>query len=114
MAPLRPQIERLLVQYAESRTGEEFYMAVLNLLAAKHAVSKPKCAIRFNYETVMWEGITRGDLNRWGEAYPAVNLEVELKKMKEWILNAGANGHKTQWGRFITNWLSRAQNRGGK
>jgi len=33
--------------------------------------------------------------------------------MREWILANPAKGRKQNWRRFISNWLSRAQDRGG-
>jgi hypothetical protein len=41
-------------------------------------------------------------------------IEQQLKAMKIWIINAGAKGHKTRWGSFITRWLSRQQDKGGR
>lgn len=87
----------------------------LRAILDRHA-PKPKKPPRiyFDFEAVMWRGITRADLSQWGEAFPAVDIEQQLKAMKVWIINAGAKGHKTQWGAFIARWLSKAQNQGGR
>jgi hypothetical protein len=59
----------------------------------------------------MWEGIKNEDLDAWGNAYPAVDLDRELTKMHQWIL-ANPDKMKKQWRRFIINWLARSQERG--
>ena len=50
----------------------------------------------------------------WAELYQAVDIKQELRKMKGW-LDSNPSKKKTKSGikRFITNWLSRAQDSGG-
>lgn len=52
---------------------------------------------------------------KWSEAYPAVDVMSELKKMASW-LDANPTRRKTRRGidRFINAWLSREQDRGYK
>lgn len=54
-------------------------------------------------------------IEEWKEAYPAVDIEPELKKMSAW-LNANPSRKKTRRGinRFINTWLSREQDKGGR
>ena len=54
-------------------------------------------------------------IEEWKEAYPAVDIEQELKKMSAW-LNANPSRKKTRRGinRFINTWLSREQDKGGR
>lgn len=54
-------------------------------------------------------------IKEWKEAYPAVDIEQELKKMAAW-LNANPTRKKTKRGinRFINIWLSREQDKGGR
>lgn len=54
------------------------------------------------------------DIDEWNELYPAVDILQELRKMKGW-LNANPTKRKTKRGigRFINNWLSREQDKGG-
>lgn len=74
---------------------------------------KPKTqSINFNFETRTWENIEPGDIEPWTEAYPACDVSVELNAMREWLL-ANPNKRKVNYRRFITNWLSRQQQRGG-
>lgn len=50
----------------------------------------------------------------WKETYPGVNVEQELKRMIAW-LDSNPTRRKTRKGidRFINNWLSREQDKGG-
>lgn len=67
----------------------------------------------FNKNLKEWEGITAEDKKRWKEAYPACDIDLELKRMIEWIIFNPEKGKKSNWGRFITSWLTRQQDRGG-
>lgn len=59
--------------------------------------------------------IYQDQVDRWSELYPAVSIISELKKMVGW-LEANPTKRKTKSGilRFVTNWLSKEQDRGGK
>lgn len=59
--------------------------------------------------------IVQSDINEWQDAYPAVDVMQELKKMRLWCKDHPKN-RKTKTGvrKFITGWLDREQNRGGK
>lgn len=57
-----------------------------------------------------WEGVSDDKRQVWTKAYPAVDLDVELAAMAAWALENPAN-RKSNWGRFITSWLKRAQDR---
>lgn len=54
-------------------------------------------------------------IDAWKDVFPAVNVEEQLKRMVVWC-NANPTRKKTRRGieRFITNWLSREQDRGGR
>lgn len=70
-------------------------------------------SISYSSKGRVWEGIAAEDLEAWAKAYPACDLKVELAKMGEWILANPTKAVKSNWRRFITNWLSRQQDRGG-
>ena len=57
-------------------------------------------------------GITEGDRKQWGQAYPALDIASQLARASEW-LKANPHRRKKAVRRFITNWLARAQERGG-
>ena len=65
--------------------------------------------IIFNFSTKKWEGISDSHRKIWNEAYPECNIDSELARMKAWILSAGSKGHKKNWQKFITGWLSRTK-----
>lgn len=71
--------------------------------------------IYFDIESRMFVNINKEDIAGWRKAYPACDIEIELLKMKEWIISnwASGKGKKKNWRRFITNWLSKQQDRGG-
>jgi hypothetical protein len=77
------------------------------------SVLSKSSSLSFNKNLKVWEGITEKDRAGWGEAYPACDIDVELARMKEWILSNPAKGKKSNYRRFITSWLSRTQDRGG-
>jgi hypothetical protein len=58
--------------------------------------------------------IYQKDIDEWFELYPAVDVIQELRKMKDWC-NSNPQKRKTKGGvrRFISGWLSKAQDRGG-
>jgi uncharacterized protein YdaU (DUF1376 family) len=60
-----------------------------------------------------WQ-FTQADLDAWAEAYPAVDVKGELRKMREWF-KASPEKMKTRKGirRFIVRWLSSEQDKPG-
>jgi hypothetical protein len=68
--------------------------------------------INFSIETRSWENITDEDVSIWEKAYPAVDITQELSKMADWLIS-NPDKKKKNYRRFITNWLSRTQERGG-
>lgn len=69
-------------------------------------------SINFSFSSLNWEGIGEGDKKAWGEAYPACDIKAELLKMAEWI-KANPTKRKSNWKKFIVNWLTRTQDKGG-
>lgn len=57
-----------------------------------------------------WEGITEEQMAAWREAYPAVNIEQQLKLAAAWCVSNPQDSPKSQWARFLNGWLSRHQN----
>lgn len=58
--------------------------------------------------------IHQSDIDMWQELYPGVNVLQQLRAMSGW-LDANPQKRKTRKGvkRFINNWLSREQDKGG-
>ena len=59
-----------------------------------------------------FSGITEKDRLEWSEAFPAVNIDRQLAAASRWLKDNPAKRKKLV-GKFITGWLSRAQERGG-
>ena len=60
-----------------------------------------------------WHGIEAVDMEAWASAYPACDINTELAKAGEWMLANPKKAVKSNYRRFIVNWLSRSQDRGG-
>ena len=66
--------------------------------------------IKYNHETEKWEGITVEQIKKWEKAFSLVDvIDVLLYKMPVWLDANPRKAKKTQWKRFIVNWLSRQQ-----
>ena len=78
----------------------------------KKEKKKEKKKINFNFDKGEWENITPKDKADWEQAYPACDIDIELAQMREW-LKANPDKRKKNYRRFITNWLSRSQEKGG-
>ena len=57
-----------------------------------------------------WEGVEASDRRLWRAAYPAIDLDAELAAAAAWAVANPAN-RKSNWNRFVTNWLKKAQDR---
>lgn len=55
-----------------------------------------------------WQGIQEAIWNSWIAAYPALHLDSELAKAAAWVI-ANPKNKKSNYARFLTNWLTRAQ-----
>lgn len=59
-------------------------------------------------------GVTKSQYDKYVELYPAVDVMQELRKMVGWLdSNPERRKGKSGIKRFITNWLSKEQDRGG-
>lgn len=68
--------------------------------------------ITFDFKQREFLNIKIEDKAGWLDAYPACDIDQELRKMREWLL-ANPKQKKNNYRRFITNWLSRTQDKGG-
>lgn len=60
-----------------------------------------------------WTGITQEHRTDWATAYPAVDIKRQLAAMTVWLKANPQKAHKSNWARFISNWLTREQDKGG-
>lgn len=68
--------------------------------------------IYFDYEACKFVNITESLIFKWREAYPAIDVCSELKQMESWAF-ANPNNRKSNWQRFIVNWLKRSHDKLG-
>lgn len=66
--------------------------------------------INFDYETGKFTNVTDTHVERWKEAYPAVDVLTELRQMAVWA-DTNRKNRKSDWQRFIVNWLKRSQDK---
>lgn len=57
-----------------------------------------------------FENLTGEQVHIWIETYPAINVAGEIKKAAAW-LDANPKNRKSDYKRFLNNWLCRAQDR---
>jgi hypothetical protein len=70
--------------------------------------------IKFNFETMQWEGITVNQVKIWEILYGDIDVVHEIRvEMVRWLdMAKGTNKvNKRNWKRFIVNWLDRKQRR---
>lgn len=68
--------------------------------------------IKYNHETNKWEGMTIEYIKDLENTYPDVDVVQHLQyRMPRWIKDNPRKGNKKLWKKFISNWLSREQDR---
>ena len=68
---------------------------------------------KISFQGLQWTGIGESDRADWAQAYPACDIDAELRKMAEWIKANPKKGKKSNYRKFIVGWLSRTQDGGG-
>jgi hypothetical protein len=69
-------------------------------------------SISYDENEKCFKNISPERMIQWEEAFPAVDIELDLKNAALWVVD-NPTKKKTQWGRFLTNWFRRTQERGG-
>lgn len=87
----------------------------INIISSEPKVSEPDPSgilLMLNDKNVY--DVPLSKIEKWKTAYPAVDIEQELRKMGAW-LDANPTKRKTKRGvdRFINTWLAKEQDRGG-
>lgn len=72
----------------------------------------PHKRVTLDPTTHQWHGITQEDMEALKSAYPACCVSTELLRAAEWV-KANPEKRKSNWYRFLVNWLNRTQNGGG-
>lgn len=71
-----------------------------------------KNTIYFDFKTGEFINISENDKSVWAKAYPACDINLALFQMAAWLI-ANPKNQKSNYKRFISNWLSRTQDKGG-
>lgn len=98
--------------YKEKEIKEKEKEKEIYIVAQNDKPPNQKRKINFDFSTREWENITEENIKLWKEAYPACDIERELRKMACWLL-ANPEKRKVRYERFIVNWLNRTQDKGG-
>lgn len=65
---------------------------------------------KIEFKDKEFKNISAEDKEKWSKAYPALNINQELLKMEVWVI-ANPKNRKSNWRRFIANWLSGSQDK---
>ena len=84
----------------------------LSLSLMKGMKEEKEEQIYFSFEERKFFNITIEDKAGWLDAFPACDINQELRKMREWLL-ANPTKKKSNYRKFINNWLSSEQDKGG-
>jgi len=68
--------------------------------------------INFNIQEQLFNNISTAQKEIWKKAYPAVDIEGNILRAAQWLAN-NPTKLKKNYGRFLTMWFSRTQERGG-
>lgn len=79
---------------------------------SNNSSSNNKGKINFSVKAGKFTNITPDDIQRWSEAYPAVNIELSIKQAAQWLVSNPTKLKKNNR-RFLTNWFARTQEKGG-
>lgn len=60
-----------------------------------------------------WLGFTQDLWDELALAYPACDIRRQMLAMEQWLKANPAKARKSNWRKFVTNWLAKEQDRGG-
>lgn len=63
-----------------------------------------------NTNSFVWQSseAKTATIGLWREAYPTVDIEAEMSRMRVWIISNPRKAQKKNWLRFCSAWLSRS------
>ena len=70
--------------------------------------------IKFNFDSMKWEGLTVSQIETWQKLYPHISIMQEVtENIIRWLDKNKENkkAHKRAWRKFIVNWLKRENQR---
>lgn len=97
---------------ASSKREAPLQLATITKTITVNTIKEKKQAIEFDFDLAEFSNITPENKKLWAKAYPAVVIEIELNKAAAWLI-ANPSQKKSNYNRFLTNWLNRSQDNGG-
>ena len=75
---------------------------------------EPRTNTSVSHDKIVFDGSSfqniNGQITAWVSAYPAVDVHAEIKKAAVWLM-ANPKNKKSNYARFLTSWISRAQDK---
>ena len=67
-----------------------------------------------NTNSFIWQSpeVEAATIKLWEKAYPSVDIEAEMSKMRVWIISNPRKAQKKNWMRFCSAWISRSASYG--
>lgn len=66
--------------------------------------------VAYDWTTYAFGGISEDHMQQWGQAYPNIDVEGEIKRAAAWCRDNEEKARgRTDWSRFLGNWLAKAQ-----
>lgn len=95
-------------------SGDEFQLGGLEpaVSAKKKKGGAGEGELSWSAETG-WVGFTADLMGELDAAYPACNIRRQFLAMEQWLKANPGRAVKSNWRRFVNNWLRREQDRGG-
>lgn len=101
------------VRDGTNKTNEQVSTPTESLAPSPRKAKAPKHdKPALNMETWEWVNLTPDIRQAWSQDYPAIDIDDELRKARAWV-RADPTRKKTNWQKFLANWFSRAQDKGG-
>jgi hypothetical protein len=66
--------------------------------------------VSFDFDGGLFVGLSSDQIGRWQEAFPAIDVVAQVKRAAVWLA-ANPKNRKSDYVRFLANWLNRAQDR---
>jgi len=81
----------------------------ISVQSSKSSSKQQTNEISFDFDKQEFINITDKDLQQWRIAYPSTNISQEIAKAQEWLKSEPTKAkQKKKFRRYLTNWLSRA------
>lgn len=104
-APSKPLGSQEQEQEQEQEIEQEHEQA---LCGGTASCPPPKRKVDFDFSAGRFVDLPDSLVDGWADAYPAVNIQQEIAKAAAWLMSNPKN-KKSDYPRFLNNWLSRAQ-----